>query len=86
MQQILFFFIRNKNFLLFTLLFSISIFLTIQTHAYHKNRFVNSSTYLTGSIYSLKSSITSYFSLKKENTILIEENIRIRKELESYRK
>ena len=85
MQQILFFFIRNKNFLLFTLLFSISIFLTIQTHAYHKNRFVNSSKYLTGSIYSLKSSITSYFSLKKENILLIEENIRIRKELESYR-
>ena len=85
MQQILFFFIRNKNFLLFTLLFLFSIFLTIQSHSYHKNKFVNSSNYVTGSIYNLKSSITSYFSLKKQNTILIEENNRIRKKLESYK-
>ena len=85
MQQILFFFIRNKNFLLFTLLFSISIFLTVQSHSYHKNKFVNSSNYVTGSFYDLKSSVTSYFSLKKQNTILIEENNRIRKKLEFYK-
>ena len=85
MQQILYFFIRNKNFLLFTLLFSFSIFLTIQTHSYHKNKFINSSNYISGSIYSIKSSITSYFSLKKENTILLEENTRIREKLESYK-
>ena len=85
MQQILFFFIRNKNFLLFILLFSISIFLTVQSHSYHKNKFVNSSNYVTGSYLYLKSSVTSYFSLKKQNTILIEENKRIRKKLEFYK-
>jgi len=85
MQQILFFFIRNKNFLLFTLLFSISIFLTVQSHSYHKNKFVNSSNYVIGSFYDLKSSVTSYFRLKKQNTILIEENNRIRKKIEFYK-
>ena len=84
MQQILYFFIRNKNFLLFTLLFLFSIFLTIQTHSYHKNKFINSSNYISGTIYSMKSSITSYFSLKKENIILLEENNRIKRKLESY--
>ena len=85
MQQIIFFLIRNKNFLLFIALFSISIFLTIQTHSYHKNKFVNSSNAITGGIYSIKSSITDYFNLREENKILINENTRIRKQLESYK-
>ena len=85
MQQIIFFLIRNKNFLLFIALFSISIFLTIQTHSYHKNKFVNSSNAITGGIYSIKSSITDYFNLKEENKILINENTRIRKQLESFK-
>ena len=85
MQQIIFFLIRNKNFLLFIALFSISIFLTIQTHSYHKNKFVNSSNAITGGIYSIKSSITDYFNLREKNKILINENTRIRKQLESYK-
>ena len=78
MQQIIFFLIRNKNFLLFIALFSISIFLTIQTHSYHKNNFVNSSNSITGGIYTIKSSITNYFNLREENEILIDEITRIR--------
>ena len=85
MQQILFFLIRNKNFLLFIVLFSVSVSLTIQTHSYHKNKFVNSSNSITGGIYSIKSSITGYFNLKEENKILIDENTRVRKQLESYK-
>ena len=85
MQQIIFFFIRNKNFLLFIVLFSISIFLTIQSHSYHKNNFVNSSNNITGGIYTIKSSITNYFNLREENEILIDENTRIRIQLESYK-
>lgn len=85
MQQILFFFIRNKNFLLFLLLFSFSIYLTIQSHSYHKNKFVNSSNLITGGVYSIKNSITSYFNLKEENSILIDENTRLRKQIESYK-
>ena len=85
MQQIIFFLIRNKNFLLFIVLFSVSIFLTIQTHSYHKNKFVNSSNAITGGIYSIKSSITDYFNLREKNEILINENTRIRNQLESYK-
>ncbi len=85
MQQILFFLIRNKNFLLFIVLFSVSVSLTIQTHSYHKNKFVNSSNSITGGIYSIKSSITGYFNLREENKILIDENTRIRKQLQSYK-
>ncbi|MFK5981665.1 MAG: rod shape-determining protein MreC [Flavobacteriaceae bacterium] len=85
MQQILFFLIRNKNFLLFVVLFSISVALIIQSHSYHKNKFVNSSNNITGGIYSIKNNITGYFNLRNENNLLVEENARLRKNLESYK-
>ena len=85
MQQILFFFIRNKNFLLFVFLFFISLVLTIQSHSFHKNKFLNSANYFSGGIYSIKSNITGYFELKRENNLLTEENALLRKQLESYR-
>ncbi|ALJ05108.1 rod shape-determining protein MreC [Pseudalgibacter alginicilyticus] len=78
MQQIINFIIRNKVFLLFLLLFSLSLFFTIQTHSFHKSKFVNSANFLTGGIYNSINNINSYFSLKKQNTILSEENNRLK--------
>ncbi|PKA82499.1 rod shape-determining protein MreC [Ulvibacter sp. MAR_2010_11] len=84
MQQILFFFIRNKNFLLFGLLFIISLSLTIRSHSFHKSKFVSSSNFITGGIYTLKSDVTDYFGLREENQKLVDENMLLRKLLESY--
>jgi len=84
MQQILLFFIRNKNFLLFLILLLVSFSLTIQSHSYHKNKFVNSANFLSGSIYSFRSNITSYFNLKAENKILVDENAQLRMQIERY--
>jgi rod shape-determining protein MreC len=81
MQQIFNFVIRNKNFLLFLLLFAVSLALTIQSHAYHKSQFISSANRLTGGTYDMFSSFTQYFGLKKENLRLQEENMRLRKQL-----
>lgn len=78
MQQIINFFIRNKNFILFLLLFSIALSLTIQSHSYHKSKFINSANFLTGGIYESVNKINQYFSLKKENQILLEENNKLK--------
>lgn len=78
MQQILNFIIRNKNFLLSLLLFSISMVLTIQTHSYHKSRFMNSANFLTGGIYNSINNFTGYLSLKSKNQVLAEENNRLK--------
>lgn len=78
MQQIINFIIRNKNFLLFLLLFIISLFLTIQSHSYHKSKFIGSTNFLTGGIYNSVNNISQYFNLKDENKVLIEENKRLR--------
>jgi len=78
MQQIINFLIRNKTFLLFLLLFSISLFLTIQSHTYHKSKFINSANFLTGSIYQTVNNFKQYLGLKEENRILLEENNRLK--------
>ena len=78
MRQIIFFFIRNKNFLLFLLLFTISLFLTVNSHSFHSNKVATSANFFSGGIYSIKENIQDYFNLKTENSILVEENNRLR--------
>ena len=81
MQQIINFVIRNKTFLLFLLLFGISLALTIQSHSYHRSKFINSANSLTGGVYGTFNSIGKYFDLKDQNEILAEENKDLRKTL-----
>lgn len=81
MQQILNFVIRNKTFLLFLLLFSIALASTIQSHSYHRSKFINSANGLTGDLYGTFKSVSQYFDLKYENTILVEENKLLREQL-----
>lgn len=78
MQQIINFIIRNKNFLLFLLLFGISLLFTIQSHSYHKSKFINSANFLTGGIYNSANNVSGYFNLKSQNHLLAEENRRLR--------
>ena len=78
MQQIFDFFFKNKTFLLFLLLFTIALSLTIQSHSYHKSKFINSANFLTGGIYESINSVDEYFNLKKENQKLLQENNRLK--------
>ncbi|MFD1016246.1 rod shape-determining protein MreC [Winogradskyella rapida] len=81
MQQIFNFVIRNKTFLLFLLLFGTGLALTIQSHSYHKSKFINSANVLTGGVYGTMNSVDQYFHLHTENDILAEENRRLREQL-----
>jgi len=81
MQQIINFVIRNKNFLLFLLLFGFSLGLTIQSHSYHKSKFINSTNILTGGVYESANDITAYFNLRDQNDQLLEENRLLRSKL-----
>ena len=78
MQQIFDFFFKNKTFLLFLLLFTIALSLTIQSHSYHKSKFINSANFLSGGIYSWTSNINQYFNLKTENEKLLEDNTNLK--------
>ncbi|WP_420575028.1 rod shape-determining protein MreC [Kordia sp.] len=78
MQHIINFLIKNKNFILFLVLLLISLVFTIQSHSYHKSKFINSANWLSGGIYEKANGVSSYFSLEAENERLIEENLRLK--------
>nr|WP_321222179.1 rod shape-determining protein MreC [uncultured Psychroserpens sp.] len=84
MQQIINFVIRNKTFLLFLLLFIISLGLTIQSHSYHRSKFINSANFLTGGIYESASGISDYFDLNDQNELLVEENRKLRSQIFNF--
>ncbi|MGS2740387.1 rod shape-determining protein MreC [Sinomicrobium sp. M5D2P17] len=78
MQNIINFFLKNRFFFLFFVLLSFSLFMTIQSHSYHKSKFINSANWVTGGIYETASHISDYFGLKRYNHQLVEENKRLR--------
>ncbi len=78
MQQIINFLIRNKNFILYLFLFSVAIGLTIQSHSYHRSKFIKSANWISGGVYTSFSNLENYFGLKTQNKILSEENKRLR--------
>lgn len=81
MQQIFNFLIRNKNTLLFLFLLLLSITFTIQSHSFHKSKFISSTSFFTGSIYSFSKNINNYFNLKEYNKRLLKENTLLKEKL-----
>ncbi len=84
MQQIIYFLRKYRYFLLFTILELIALLFTIQSHSFHKSKFVNSATSITGGVYTQVSNINEFFILKKENKILAEENNRLKNILSKH--
>jgi len=84
MQQIINFLIRNKHFFLFAFLLMLSLVFTIQSHSYHRSRFVNSANFFSGGIYTSVSNFQNYFKLKTYNEQLLEENALLRERLQNY--
>lgn len=81
MQQIINFLIRNKNNILFLLLFAFSLFLTIQSHSFQKSKFISSANFISGGIYGWSSGIKSYMHLDEYNQRLLDENQLLRNRL-----
>ncbi len=78
MQQILSFFFKNKHFLLFLLLETIAIIFTIQSHSFHRSKFVNSANFITGGIFNRINNVKEFILLKKENIRLAQENVELK--------
>lgn len=78
MQQIFNFLIRNKNSILFLILFAVSIFLTVQNHSFHRSKFLSSANKVTGGIYSWSNNLNTYLHLDEYNDRLLQENEQLR--------
>lgn len=56
------------------MLLGLSIFLTIQSHSFHKSKFISSANFVTGGIYKKVYRIKAYFYLEDYNERLLQEN------------
>jgi rod shape-determining protein MreC len=75
MQQLISFIFKNKHFLFFLLLELFAVYFTIQSHSYHRSKFVNSANFVTGGIYKRINNFKEYIRLREENNRLAEENV-----------
>jgi rod shape-determining protein MreC len=78
MQQIFNFIYKNSNRLLFLLLLGISLFLTIQSHSYHRSKVINSANFLSGGVYERINNVSEYLNLRTQNDALSQENAKLR--------
>jgi len=78
MQQIFNFIYKNSNRLLFLLLLGISLFLSIQSHSYHRSKIISSANFLSGGVYERINNVTEYFNLRTQNDALVQENANLR--------
>ncbi len=81
MRQLFSILYRFRFSIVFLLLEGIAIILTLENYSYHKSVFVNSSGFITGSIYDNFMSVRDYVHLRKENQLLNEENAFLKSQL-----
>jgi rod shape-determining protein MreC len=78
MQQIFNFIYKNSNRLLFLLLLGISLFLSIQSHSYHRSKVISSANFLSGGVYERINNVSEYLNLRTQNEALAQENAKLR--------
>jgi len=74
---------RYQFFVLFVILEVISLSLLFNSYSYHKSLLFNATSDFTGNIHSISNNVSDYFGLRKENELLLEENTRLRNQLNS---
>lgn len=83
MRNLLKFIIRYHFTLLFLIIESFALYITIQTNHFQRASFINSANEVSGNIYEALNSITEYLNIKEENEKLAKENIDLRRLLKS---
>ncbi len=82
MRSLLRFLLKNYAFLLFLFLEVLSLVLVFNYNNFQKSKFLNSSNYVSASLYNSVQSVFQYFDLKNVNRLLAEENAYLRTQLE----
>lgn len=77
MRNLFRFIIRYYFFFLFLLLETVAIIFVIQHQHYQRAWFASSANYMAGNFYRMSSGITDYFSLRRVNRQLAEDNTRL---------
>lgn len=83
MRNLFVFLWKNQFFMLFILLEIVSIILLSRSYSYHGSIAHNTTSDITGNMFSTYNSITDYLYLKEENNLLSEENAMLKNKLSS---
>jgi len=86
MQKIIDFIIRKKDFVVYFILLSFSLVLIFNTNFYHKSKFIVFLNRIANDSKETLNKLNGYFSLKKVNSDLIQENLFLKNKLESVSK
>ena len=81
MRLILLFFKRQKDFLLFLLLFAFSFSFVLGGNSFQQSKFLYIASDVVGDIYLLRTGVQEYFSLKQQNEQLTKENKELHEQL-----
>ena len=81
MRLILLFFKRQKDFLLFLLLFGFSFSFVLNGSSFQQSKFLYIATDVVGDVYLLRNGVQEYFSLKQQNEQLAKENRQLHEQL-----
>lgn len=81
MYNLVKFIIKYHFVILFVFLELIASFIIFNNNKYHKVKYLNTSNFITGGVYSFQSNIGDYFKLKEINAALAEENAQLRQEI-----
>lgn len=83
MRSLIRYLIKNHAFVLFLLLETLALVMVFNFNSFQKATYLNSASRLTGKVYHIYQSVTSYFSLAKINNELAKENALLRGLLEN---
>jgi len=83
MRSLIRYLINNFTFLLFILLEVVSLVFVFNYNKYHKVQFLNSSNWVTASVYNSFQSVVQYFELAKVNKNLADENAKLKSFIQS---
>ncbi len=84
MRSLLDFIIRHSYVFLFILLETLALVLLFGFNDRQKEAFLTSANSLSGTLYEWRSNVGSYFSLRRENAVLADENSRLRSMLYEF--
>lgn len=85
MRNLISFLIKNSSWFVFIFLEIICFYLIFSGNSYQKSVFLNSSTEITGRVYAISGSISSYFGLRQENQDLLQRNAEMQIEIKNLK-
>ena len=86
MRNLLNYILRNSSWFLAIILIAFSIYLVFEHNSYQRSVYLSSSNRVTGEIYRVSNSVTSFFHLRSNNKELLKKNSQLERTVQLLKK